>query len=216
MFWRNLSFAAGFFMALTALTATAQSGRNIKKLPTPQPTPEPVVSQPTPTPKPVVKPEFKFKIVSFLPLSVYPNSARPENLLRWVVERLESSPLVEIRGNTSGNQKKAKEAAVNSTEEYVIFLQLNQNSFGPPTASSSTSENDLWIDYAVLFPQTGKNKFRDTIYPRRALLSRNRRMCYPTLRDADYMLMEASIEIADNILAKFNLPIPAEKCGRSL
>jgi hypothetical protein len=204
-------FCTAFLLLAAVLTATAQSGRSIKKTPTPQPTPEPTVPQPTPTPKPDVEPEFKFRVVGDIPLTVFQDFSRPEDVLRWVVQRLESSALVAIKSNVSGTQKKAKEIAVASTDEYVIYIQLNVNStFGG--GGSRTSEGDVWIDYSVLLPQTGKNKLRDRVFLRSGGVSQSRRACYPSMRYADYMLLQASIEVADNILARFNLPLPAEKC----
>jgi len=214
MFLRKV-FCAAFLLLAAVLTVTAQSGRSIKKTPTPQPTPEPTVPQamPTPTPKPKVEPEFKFKVVADIPLTVFQDFSRPEDILRWVVQRLESSALVEVKSSVSGSQKKAKEiAAAAATDEYVIFIQLNVNSTFSG-GGARTSEGDVWVEYSVLLPQTGKNKLRDRVFLRSGSVSQSRRTCYPSLRYADYMLLQASIEVADNILAKFNLSPGAEKCG---
>lgn len=200
-----------FLLTLAAgLTATAQSGRQIKKMPTPAPTPEPTVA-PTPTPKPPVEPAVKFKIVAYQPPTIYRDFSFPENMPRWVVDRLQSSALVAIAANITGNQKDAKQIAVGSTDEFVVLLQLSQNSFDSPASVSRSGE--LSVEYSVFNPQTGKIRFRGSAYLRREMMGRGRRACYPTLRDADYMLWRASVEAADDILSRFNLPRPPEKCG---
>lgn len=212
IFLRNV-VCAGFLLLAAVLTASAQAGRRINKTPTPQPTPEPTTPQPTPKPKPEVKPEIKFRIVADIPLTVFQDFSRPEDIARWVVQRLEGSALVEIKSNVSGTQKKAKEIAVAAAaDEYVIYLQLNVNSTFSG-GGARTSEGDVWIEYAVLLPQTGKSKLRNRVFLRRGSVSQIRRACYPAMRYADYMLLQASIEVADNIMAKFDLPLPPEKCG---
>jgi hypothetical protein len=206
-----------FFLLLTAvLSANAQSRRSVQKKTPPQPTPEPTAPQPvpTPTPKPeVVEPAVKFRVVTDIPLTVFQDFSRPENITLWVVQRLESSALVQIKSNVPGTQKKAREIAVAAAaDEHVIYIQLNVNSTFSG-GGARTSEGDVWIEYSVLLPQTGKSKLRDRIFLRRGSVSQSRRACYPAMRYADYMLLQASIEVADNIMAKFNLPLPAEKCG---
>ena len=200
------------------LTANAQAGRRINKTPTPQPTPEPTTPQPTPkpTPEPADIPKTKFRIVSDIPLTVFQDFTRPEEITRWVVQRLESSTLVEIKSSVSGTQKKAKEIAVGApSDEYVIYLQFNVNSTFSG-GGARTEVGDVWIEYAVLLPQTGKNKLRDRVFLRQGSISQSRRVCYPSMRYADYMLLQASIEVAENIMSKFNLPVPAEKCGNRI
>ena len=214
IFWSKV-WCAVFVLLATVSAASAQAGRRISKTPTPQPTPEPTVPKPTPkpTPEPDVKPEFKFRVVADIPLTVFQDFTRPEDIARWVVLRLENSPLVEIKSNVSGTQKKAKEAAVAApADEYVVYLQFNVNSTFSG-GGARTNEGDVWIEYAVLLPQTGKNKFRDRVFLRQGSVPQSRRACYPSMRYADYMLLQASIEVADNIMAKFNVPLPAEKCG---
>jgi hypothetical protein len=203
---------AVFLLLAAVLAASAQAGRRINKTPTPQPTPEPTTPQPTPTPKPEIKPEIKFRVVADIPLTVFQDFTRPEDVARWIVQRLENSPLIEIKSNVSGTQKKAKEIAVASADEYVVYIQFNVNSTFSG-GGARTGAGDVWIEYAVLLPQTGKNKLRDRVFLRQGGVSQSRRVCYPSMRYADYMLLQASIEVADNIMAKFNLPLPAEKCG---
>lgn len=208
---------AFFLLLAAALAASAQSRRNVQTKPTPQPTPEPTAPQPTPTPKPTpkpeVKPEIKFRVVADIPLTVFQDFTRPEDIARWVVQRFESSGLIEIKSNVSGTQKKAKEIAVSAAaDEYVVYLGFNLN----PTfsgAGARINEGDVWIEYAVLLPQTGKSKLRDRVFLRQGGVSQSRRACYPSMQYNDYMLLQASIEVANNIMAKFNLPLPAEKCG---
>ncbi len=206
-----------FLLLAASVMASAQSRRSVQGKPTPMPTPTPALT-PQPTPKPTPKPEevipkIKLRIVADIPLMVFQQFSRPENITFWVVQRLESSSLVQIKSNVTGTQKKAKEIAVAAaSDEYVVYIQLNVNSTFSG-GGAQTSPGDVWIEYAVLLPQTGKNKLRDRVFLRQGSVSQSRRACYPSMQYADYMLLQASIEVADNIMAKFDLPLPAEKCG---
>lgn len=214
MFTRKV-FCAAVLLLAAILAASAQS-RRANTRPTPMPTPTPATT-PTPTPKPTPKPEitpqFKFRVVSDIPLTVFQDFTRPEDAAGWIVLRLESSPLIQIKSNATGTQKKAKEIAVNAAQdEYVIYIQLNVNSTFSG-GGARTNDGDVWIEYAVLLPQTGKNKFRDRVFLRAGSVSQSRRACYPSMRYADYALLQASMEVAEGIMAKFDLPLPPEKCG---
>ena len=209
------ALCAALLLLAAFLAANAQSRRaNTRPTPMPTPTPEPVTTPtPKPTPKPEVKPEFNFRVVSDIPLTVFQDFTRPENVALWVVTRLESSPLVAIKSNVSGSQKKAREIAVAAAaDEYVVYIQFNVNSTFSG-GGSQTREGDVWIEYSVLLPQTGKSKFRDRVFVRSGGISQSRRACYPSITYADYMLLNASFEVAENIMAKFDLPLPPEKCA---
>lgn len=216
IFLRNVVCVC-FLLLAAALTASAQSRRSVQGKPTPMPTPTPAPtpqSTPKPTPKPeVVIPKTKFKVVADIPLMVFQQFSRPENITFWVVQRLENSPLVQIKSNINGTQKTARELAVNAAaDEYVIYIQFNVNSTFSG-GGARTAQGDVWIEYAVLLPQTGKNKLRDRVFLRQGSVPQSRRACYPSMQYADYMLLNASIEVAENIMAKFDLPLPPEKCG---
>ena len=215
IFLRNVVCVVLLLLA-AGLTASAQSRRSVQGKPTPMPTPTPPPATPTPkpTPKPEeIKPTVKLRVVSDIPLMVFQQFSRPENITYWVVQRLENSALIAIKYNASGTQKAAKEIAVSAAaDEHVVYLQFNVNSTFSG-GGARTNEGDVWIEYAVLLPQTGKSKFRDRVFVRGGSVSQSRRACYPGMSYADYMLLNASIEVADNIMARFNLPLPAEKCA---
>lgn len=205
-----------FLLLAAGLTASAQSRRSVQGKPTPMPTPTPApIPLPTPkqTPKPeVVIPKIKFRVVADIPLMVFQQFSRPENVVFWIVQRMESSALVEIKSNVTGTQKKAKEIAVSAAaDEHVVYINLNVNSTFSG-GGAQTNEGDVSIEYAVLLPQTGKSKLRDRVFMRRGTVSPSRRACYPSMQYADYLLLNASFEVADNIMAKFDLPLPGEKC----
>ena len=215
LFLRNV-ICVIFLLLAAGLTASAQSRRNQGK-PTPMPTPTPAPT-PQPTPKPTPKPEdvipkIKLRVVADIPLMVFQQFSRPENITFWIVQRLESSALVVIKSNVTGTQKKAKEIAASAApDEHVVYIQFNVNSTFSG-GGARTNEGDVWIEYAVFLPQTGKSKLRDRVFVRSGSVPQSRRACYPSMQYADYMLLNASIEVAENIMAKFDLPLPPEKCG---
>ncbi|NJM52583.1 MAG: hypothetical protein HC846_03795, partial [Blastocatellia bacterium] len=118
----------------------AQSGRRISN-PPPTPkvetTPEPT---PTPQPKEDIKPEYSIIVVSNVRSSMNSNSTfrNPENAYSWVLERLRSSSHLEVRYGGESNMKKATEIAKNSTESYVLLVELSEDNFAGPTMGNST------------------------------------------------------------------------------
>jgi hypothetical protein len=198
---------------------SAQSGRRVPKgtLPTPTPAPEPEET-PKPAPKAEIKPEYTIKVVSYLPLSLNQEFPYPENMPRWVVERLRSSKLLEVEYQSSANRKEAIEMAKDSEQAFVLLVELDENSFGDPQSRRTKAESgNIWINFYLYTPVTGKVKQQGRAMFRPELLNNNRqilstnRNCYPP-NNSDYLLREASFEVAERILSGFNLSVPPFVC----
>jgi hypothetical protein len=207
---------AGLFLVLWAFNVTsieAQSGRRPNPLPPAPiatPTPEPT---PQEKPKPEIKPDYTIKVVSFLQSGLYQYFAYPENMPRWVVERLRSSKSLEVEYQSSANRKEAVEMAKNSTEAFVLLVELESD----PFASASSASGSVWINFYVYTPGTGKTKQWGRSELKPELLNNNRRIlstnrnCSPT-NNADYLLWQASFEVAERVMSGFNVPATPYVC----
>ncbi|HQU83568.1 MAG TPA: hypothetical protein PKY59_10600 [Pyrinomonadaceae bacterium] len=216
-----LLLSLAFSILLIANPISGQSGRRVKNAP-PIPvvteTPEPTA---TPTPKPKPTPQFSLRLVSDSRINSFSAIRMPQDMSKYVAYRLESSPLLQIVSNISGNMKTARQAAINSENDndYAIFIQLNENTFAnPQTAGTEQALRDTYISFMVFAPKTGKTKTSGSAYFKPELLRstgifNQRRTCYGTMRDIDYLMLQASYEAAERIMSNFNVPIPQEKCG---
>lgn len=221
IFFSKLALAFILTAMLGATAVFAQSGRRTQPKMLPTPTPEAVPEQKPSAPKPAFKPEISLKIVSNIPTPVYNRIPFPQKMLQWIDERFESSKLLEIKSQQSGSLKDAKKIAENATDEYIVFVELDENIYaaGAPPQLSREWEGEIWINFSVFAPQNAKAKqsgrsfLKPELLRGRGILSSRTVSCYPTLTDADYLLWQASYEVAERIIAGFGFPIPAAKCG---
>jgi hypothetical protein len=218
---RLMLFSAFLFLAFFAFEqAAAQSGRRMPKVKSPAPTETPA-PQPTPqTPvKTPVKPAFSLKVFSNISRAGLMQVRFPDRMPRWVVERLRNSVLLDVVQGGEATLKKAQEMAKETADTFIVLVELDENRFADASASRS-SQRDIWIDFTVLTPGTGKTKQKGRVYLNSNLTGRNRGVlgrkisCYPTLNNDDYILWEASFETAERIMAGFDLPLPPLECGR--
>jgi hypothetical protein len=214
----HLAFvSASLLFIFFAADSAAQSGRRTPKVKSPAP-----VETPTPAPtaksKPPVKPEFSLKVVSNISQSIYLRLSFPEKMTRWTVERLRNSPLLEVGAGESATLKEAQEMAKTS-DNFIVLLELDENPFGNPRPGGTrAASSEVWINFTVLTPQTAKTKQKGRAYLRPELLGggvlNRRSLCYPSLTNEDYLLLQASFEAAERIIAGFNLPVPPVECGQ--
>jgi hypothetical protein len=204
--------AAIFALAITVFAAieiTAQSGRRLPKG-------SPPVAVPTPTPeqirqpKPPPKPDFTVKVFSNIDSASSYTLPSPERMHSWAVERLRRTSLLDVRDAGSANRRDAIKQAKAETEIYVVLLDLHVDPFA---AYGRASARSMWIDLTAYYPVTGKIKFSRTL----ALGQNSTRMpgstnvmraCFPGVYGNDLLLLEASIEAADNVMNTFNVPLP--------
>lgn len=222
--WRHLTMISAFlcFVFFSFDSASAQAGRRMPKVKSPAPVETPV---PEPTPKPKksvpVKPDFSLKVLNNTAQTFNRSFAYPEKMSRWVVERLKNSPLLEVQMGGNATMKEAQETAKNASDAFVILVELNENPFNSPTMGTRSGSREIWIDFTVLAPATGKVRQKGRAYLKPELLGRNRGVlnrtisCYPSLTDEDYLLWQASFETAERIMNAFNLPVPPLECDRT-
>ena len=220
----NKLFQFGLFICLlfsvSLISINAQSGRRV---PNPPPAPKPEVTpEPTPTPKPKeeIKPEYSIIVVSSIRSSMNSNSVfrNPENAYSWVLERMRSSSHLEAHYGGESTMKKATEMAKNSTDSYVLLVELSEDSFARPTIGNTTiAQGAFWLDFSLFSPVTGKSKMRGRADLRPELLrgtigNRSRRYCFSMMTDNEYLLLEASYEVAERTMSGLNLLFPSFKC----
>lgn len=211
------------FIVLTGIiivssVAKAQSGRRVPPtVSTPTPTPEPTPT-PQPTQEKTVKPAYSFKVVRYIPQTLYMEFNSPERMHSWVMERLRKSLTLEVLSGGEANRKEAIEMAKLSEETYIVYLQLDENQFAQSsrgTGSTKAQRGEIWISYYVYSPKTGKTAYSGTAYLQEqrqtgGVLGRSKRqMCYPNVYGDDYLLLGASFEVAERIMSSFRLPIPS-------
>lgn len=211
-YW-SVAVQLALIVLMTGYFVAAQSGRrNAPPVNLPPVVPEKPEPTPTPQsapPKPV-KAEYFFRVMSDISPSLHSEFAFPEQMPRWVVERLRSSPFFDVDfGETNATRKKAIDAAKESEKTYIVFLELEENQF-----AGSSAQGEVWINYYVFSPVTGKSFLngRVTLYDQGrsvGVLGQSRQQaCYPTVRGRDYLLLTASLETAERIMGKFNVAIP--------
>lgn len=202
------------------ISVNAQSGRRVlnpppvKAEPTPEPTPTPA-----PKPKEDIKPEYSIIVVSNVRSSMNMSFRNPENTYSWVLDRMRSSTHLAVQYGGESNMKKASEMAKNSTDSYVLLVELSEDSFSSPSVGNRTvTQGQYWLDFSLFSPTTGKSRMRGRADLRPELLrgtigGRSRRYCFSTLTDNDYLLLEASYEVAERTMGGLNILFPAVKCS---
>jgi hypothetical protein len=198
--------AASLLLLATALAGIAQSGRHARK---PQTTTPPIaVEEATPLPTPLVRPTpaFNFvvamdKVGDFTRVSLYTMSG----VLRNCADRFNDAPAA--RGTVSGQNMSRADAIKQAKAEqtsYVVWLQLRPNTV---TGQSSVYDdpNNVYLQYFVFAPQTGKHVTQGNTYPE---AYRNKRIRVPsTANVGDYYLNQAARGAAERILDHFHLVV---------
>ncbi len=186
------------------LTAAAQSGRRgPKKAPAPSPTatPEPAPELTSDSKKPE-RPKPELTVVLGMDRTQNLGGFRNINLvLTTVAERIERNRSVELRQVlTDFHRGEAVERAKREMEAYVVLLEFHPG----PSNRVSGSDADFSIHYWVFSPQTGKLKMSGQTYPQDV---RNRGIFNPRTPTVygDYLLQDAAEDVAERILAAFNL-----------
>jgi hypothetical protein len=189
--------------------ANAQSGRKIPKTP-PKP---PETSQPKETPPEENKPakeqtkEPQTKIVVVYQLqSIYNSHYYSDFVAHGCLDRLQKSLSASVSFGREMNRKEATDLAKASSDVYVVWFQLESDSFGPDTNTGRENIQSMYVNYSLFAPTTGKSQTSGHVYQnQRGVLSR------PLPQNsisAEYLLRKAGNELADRILKSMNLPVP--------
>ena len=148
-------FAATLIIALCALSVQAQSGRRRTVPPPAAPVPTPT---PEPTPTPKKESDKEDELVFFLGVNRYSSNVNLplsfyDAVLRGCADKLRegSSAIVDITDKDLTRGEAIKRAK-SETKSYVVLLTLTVE-----TMTSSSSYEDLVLEFIVLAPSTAKN-----------------------------------------------------------
>jgi hypothetical protein len=191
--------------------ATAQSGRRLPKLP-----PKPVETTPpketTPEENQPAKPQSKEPLIPVIIAYELPNMMSSNYLTNAVIagclERLQKSPDLRPQFGREMNRKEAADLAKASADTYVLWIQLDSDSFY--SDRSNTSRNDTqsyYVNYVLYTPGTGKHRTQGRVYQRQ-------RGVLPIPRGGlagEYTLKLAGRDLADKVLNALNLPLPPDR-----
>jgi hypothetical protein len=193
-------------VVVCGVAIAAQSGRQVKKSSAmPIPTPE---ASPTPTPNPEKpKPAFTFIVgidryagFSRVSLTAY------SGVLRNCADRLDDSLSVKAELAPSDlSRADAVRKAKEGKEAHVVWLQLKPNNMSGETRVED-DPYDVFIQYAVFAPITGKQVTSGNVYPD-AYRNKRIRVPSPTMNE-DYYLNQAARGAAERILDHFHVRIP--------
>ena len=183
-------------IAVFAVAVSAQSGRKAPKSKSaPPPEPESVPAPLKPTEKEKATLTFIVGIdrdLSFVSIPTYFS----EDVLRACVDRLDSGPSVDVNvAPRDVNRGDAVKGAKAEKEAYVVLLNLRSDS---TSASGGGSYKDIYLEYVVLTPQTGKVATSGRTYQR----SGGGVLGIPgtASTSVEYALKEAGREAAERIL----------------
>jgi hypothetical protein len=202
-----LIVASLLLLLLAAGGVLAQSGRRAAKPASPSPptpTPQP---EPTPTTKTPTQPQISLLILSDISQNINFAIASPERIARWVGKRLRDSSVLAVAEGESASRKDAINRAKAAKEGYIIFLQIDQMGYFTNAPGSPRPDFDnMRINYYLLEPVTGKAKSSGVVYmkERTSIIGIGRGqglpVCYPGVNRDDYILIQASLEVASRIM----------------
>ena len=193
---RAFAFSFAIIFALgCAATAAAQSGRRApKSSPAPAAAPLP---EPTPAAVPAERPKPDFDSFSSVSIASY------NATLRSCADRLDESPSVSVeRLERSLSRNEATNRAKAEKNAYVVWLRLREDDM---SSSPTGTPNNVFIEYVVFAPVTGKVVSSGSAYPRkRGLIPGSGTSGIK----GDSEIIEAARAAANKILAAMQMHIP--------
>jgi hypothetical protein len=135
-----------------------------------------------------------------------------------VVQRLRDSKSLKLGVEESMTRGEANKRAKSETEAFILWLELkNDRASFDPTGRGEVRTEDLYIQYVVLEPKTGKVKDQGSVYLRPTSsgripgigIGRSLPRCYPQpVYNVEFAVIEAGIETAERIFRAFSLGNP--------
>jgi hypothetical protein len=205
-------------LVATASASYAQAGRRVQ--PPKNDPPVPKAAEPAAI---VKKEQPEAAMISLLvgsytpPMRQLPHGA--EDLLQGaVVQRLRDSKSLKLGVEESMTRGEANKRAKTETEAYILWLELkNERMDFDPVGSRNIRTEDVYIQYVVLEPKTGKVKDQGNVRLRPTNsgriggigIGRSLPRCYPQpIYQVEFAIIEAGIETAERILHAFSLGNP--------
>ncbi|HEY9233126.1 MAG TPA: hypothetical protein VIS78_13310, partial [Blastocatellia bacterium] len=189
----------------------AQSGRRIPKRPTsadPMPPKEsgPPVAQPEE--KKSDKPALTLLLAKHMNDIMFSSDIYLNIVMDGFLERASKLKNVKVEpGGRDMNRKQAYDAAKAATDRYVVWFQLVSDSMSSSPQSDYSYAYNLYVDYVVFTPGTGKTKSSGHVYQRTRSVGPVG-MPVPGRTGAEYNLRYAGMELADRVLGSLDLDSP--------
>jgi hypothetical protein len=216
---RNNSLSAALLICVLMLLCVAggvqaQSGRRGQaRTPAPSPPVQKTSEAETDSPKPAAKPEAQ----SVSLVLTYDEDlggagffvGDSKLVLRGFMDRLEKNSTIKHKVEHQMDRKEASDFARSQKDTYVVWLQLSRRMI-----SSRTENNDLFVEYAVFIPGTGKSKTEGRVYvrdPRRGIGIGNVPIGLPPPPTStggirrDDELLDAGRETAERVMPKLDV-----------
>jgi hypothetical protein len=115
----------------------------------------------------------------------------------------------------SVSRKDAINRAKAAKDGFIIFLQFDQIGFDTTMPGSARPNyDDMRINYSIISPVTGKTKSAGVVYlnQRSSIIGIGRGQgvptCYPVVSRDDYILLQASLEVASRIMNALSVSAP--------
>jgi hypothetical protein len=151
------------------------------------------------------------------PMRQLPHGA--DDLLQGaVVQRLRDSKSLKLGVEESMTRGEANKRAKAETEAYILWLELKSDRMDfDPTGMRNAHTEDLYIQYVVLEPKTGKVKTQGNVQLRPTSsgriggigIGRSLPRCYPQpAYSVEFAVIEAGIEAAERVFHAFSLGKP--------
>lgn len=211
-------FCCTLLVLASAGGARAQAGRRVQKPKSDPPVPMPV--EPVAPLKQEAPEREKISVlVTSNRTTMLRTAGNADDLLQGAVaQRLRDSKALNIElGGDMSRGEAHKRAKTNETGTHVVWLELQSNTMIFDPSGRRNRTEDLYIQYVVFEPKTGKIKGQGNIYLRPTGSSRiggigigrSLPRCYPnTSYSLEFALIEAGIETAERIFREFSLPNP--------
>ncbi len=207
----NTSLPTFLFLSLLLLItsiATAQSGRRLPKL-SPKPeatTPAKETSKEEDKPAKPQDKEPQIRVMVAYQLSaIFGSHILTNAVMEGCVTRLQKSMGLTAQFGKEMNRKEAIDIAKTSPDIYVLWLQLESESFGPDVGKSNVQS--YYVNFVLFSPITGKSKSSGHVYQRQSVMG----SIPQGNSSAEYTLRRAGRDVADKILSALNLPLPPDR-----
>jgi len=202
---------AALFVFNAAATAGPQSGRRVPKRPTTTDPTTPNESEP-----PAVQPEEKKPAHPAIPIMlaghlddmIYSSNVYLNIVMEGFLERTAKINTVKIEpAGRDTNRKQAIDAAKASPNRYVVWFRLVADSMSSAPTSDYAYGYNLYIDFQVYEPGTGKSKTSGHVY-QRTRTAGPVGVPMPGRTGVEYNLHYAGMELADRVLSTLDFDSP--------
>jgi hypothetical protein len=147
-------------------------------------------------------------VTTYLP-NVSSSSVYTNIVADGCLARLKQSVAFAVSRQREMNRKEASDLAKGSTDSYVLWFELRSDR-GDPTMEDPRYAYDLYVNYAVFIPGTGKIKTAGHVYQRQVGAVGSPVPLPPTVGGGpiESQLEHAGRETADRVISALNIVAP--------